>query len=438
MGYMRDSTGRRLDSIPIASATEVASQFTDQPVPVATRAAPPFQTGNGQSDGVLTGGTAILRHTAVRSCFGLRLAYSNHYPANSGGAVETDNPNAITVKASIEYPTGVLFPVTFNGQTSVTIQPGATVISDPIGIDIAKGTNFWTRTYVSVTSGQRFPRGGYATHASRAEGHNYSSGGGTDVTVSGAAPTTGTNEYVYGPSTVLGLPADGGKAVIAAIGDSIVAGTGDVDQTGWVSRLLGNNYSHQKVAYPSESMIQWVTNNKIYCHRRASLLARVGVTHVIAEHIVNDLGASSIGTLQNNAYGYWKFLSRIGKVYATTCTPITTSTDSWATVGNQTADTALKEPRRLAWNAWVRDGAPMNSSGAAQAVGATGGSVLRAGDTGHPLAGYIEVADAVESARDSGKWKASYTADGTHPNTTGATAIAASIDPAPLFGAASA
>lgn len=436
MGYMRDSTGRRLDSIPISSTTEAAAKFTAQPIPVATRAAPPFQTGNGLSDGVLTGGTGVIRHTAVRTCFGLRLAYSNHYPASSGGAVETPGPNPITVKASIDYPTGVLFPVTFNGQTTVTIQPGATVISDPVGIDLVKGTNFWTRTYVSVTSGQSFPRGAYATHSGNGEGHNYSSAGGADVTTSGAVPAGGFNEYVYSPAAILGLPIDGGKAVIAAVGDSIVAGTGD-DQTGWVTRLLGNNYSLQKVAYPSESMVQWVTNNKVNCYRRAGLLARVGITHVIAEHIVNDLGASGIATLQTNAYAYWKYLSRIGKVYATTCTPITTSTDAWATVANQTVDTALKEPRRLAFNAWLRDGAPMNSSGVAQAVGASGAGVIRAGQPGHPLAGYIEVADAVESARDSGKWKASYTTDGTHPNTTGATAIAAAIDPVPLFGAAS-
>lgn len=436
MGYMRDAKGRRLDSIEIPSAAEVSATYTDQPVPIATRTSPPFQTGNGISDGVLTGGTAVIRHTAVRTAFGLRLAYSNHYPASSGGAVETEGPNPITVKASIEYPTTVLFPVTFNGQTSVVIQPGATVISDPVGIDIAKGTNFWSRTYVTVTAGQKFPRGAYATRGSSGEGHNYSSAGGADVTASGVTPTT-LNEYVYSPAAILGVPIDGGKAVIGATGDSIVAGTGD-DQTGWVTRLLGNNYSHQKVAYPSESMTQWVTSNKLNCHRRASLLGRVGVTHVIAEHIVNDLGASGIVTLQNNAFAYWRYLSRIGKVYATTCTPVTTSTDAWATVANQTVDTALKEPRRLAYNAWLRDGAPMTAAGAAQAVGATGGTVLRAGQAGHPLAGYIEVADAVESARDSGKWKAALTADGTHPNPAGAAAIAASIDPVLLFGPVSA
>ena len=81
----------------------------------------------------------------------------------------------------------------------------------------------------------------------------------------------------------------------------------------------------------------------------------------------------------------------------------------------------------------------MTAAGAPQAVGAVGGTVLRAGAVGHPLAGYIEVADTVESARNSGLWKAGYSGDGTHPNTVGATAIAAALPSAVgYFGASSA
>jgi len=407
-------------------------------VPIANRTAPPFQTGNGLSDGVLTGGTAVIRHQATRTAYGIRLMFSNHYPESPGGAAETPGTNVITVKASVDFPSGTLFPVTFGGSDSVEIAPGANVLSDPIGIDIAKGTYFWTRTFVAVNSGEKFPRGAFATHSAFGEGHNYSSAGGADVTATGAVPSTGANEYVYSPAAILGLPVDPGKAVIAVVGDSIVAGTGD-DQTGWVSRLFGTNYSFQKVAYPSESMVKWGgPGNKAQTYRRVGLLSQVGVTHVLAEHIVNDLGASSVPTLQGYGFTYWTYLSRAGKVYATTCTPQSSSTDSWATTGNQAVlSPALNEPRRVQWNAWLRDGAPMTAAGAAQAVGATGGTVLRAGQAGHPLAGYIEVADLVEPSRDAGIWKAGYTSDGTHPNATGAAAIAAAINPATYFGPAS-
>jgi hypothetical protein len=52
--------------------------------------------------------------------------------------------------------------------------------------------------------------------------------------------------------------------------------------------------------------------------------------------------------------------------------------------------------------------------------------------TGHPLAGYFEVSDPVESARNSGKWIPGmvYLGDGVglHPGAAGHQAIASNID----------
>lgn len=75
-------------------------------------------------------------------------------------------------------------------------------------------------------------------------------------------------------------------------------------------------------------------------------------------------------------------------------------------------------------NDWIREGAPVDSNLAAVAVGTTAAGTLRAGDAGHPLVGYFETADAVETARNSGKWKVDgtankYTSDGVHPNALG-------------------
>ncbi len=98
-------------------------------------------------------------------------------------------------------------------------------------------------------------------------------------------------------------------------------------------------------------------------------------------------------------------------------TPYTNGTDAWATVANQTPNGSA-ETNRLDYNVWIRDGAPIDSTTKAPvAIGAAG---LRAGQAGHPLAGYIDAADLGESARNSGKWKAGYTSDGLHPNAVGA------------------
>jgi lysophospholipase L1-like esterase len=168
-------------------------------------------------------------------------------------------------------------------------------------------------------------------------------------------------------------------------------------------------------------------------------MERVGPTHILCELGVNGLSAGfatwSSHLLGTGTKGAWGSLAAFGvPIYQTTITPQTTSSDAWATVNNQTVASAGNETARLAANAWLRDGAPISASPAAggtvAAVGASG--VLRAGQTGHPLAGIIEVADLAESARDSGKWKAGYTGDGTHPNATGAAALAAALVPATL------
>lgn len=69
-------------------------------------------------------------------------------------------------------------------------------------------------------------------------------------------------------------------------------------------------------------------------------------------------------------------------------------------------------------NDWLRDGSPL-VDGAPAAIGTVG--ALRMGQAGHPLYGLFEVADVVETARNSGRWKTDgtiqkYTKDGIHPN----------------------
>jgi lysophospholipase L1-like esterase len=426
---MKDSTGRRLDSFEVASLEAVSPAVQNAYVPVATDACPPFDSSVGLSDGVVMGGTAKLAHLATRTFYGVRLAYSNWYAG--AGNTEQDSPNAITVRAAVEPLGNVIMPVTFNGARSVVIQPGATVLSDPLGVDITKATTFYTRTYVSVASGERFPRGGYIT-ASSGEGNNYADPAGADLTAIGSASLTGvgTNVRVFGPSMILGRVKDPGKAVIPIVGDSIAQGSQDNDR-GYIQRGLGDNYSFQKLAFPGESLDGWTGNNGLTRMRRASLMAQVAPTHVICEYGRNNMSSA---TIQADTLAAWTSLRRMNvSVYQTTITPQTTSSDSWVTVANQTVANATYEGRRVAFNDWLRDGAPI-SAGAPVAVGTV--SAIRAGESGHPLSGWFEIADLSESARNSGKWKASYTTDGTHPNATAAAALAAGIDPT-VFGEAS-
>jgi hypothetical protein len=230
-------------TLGMANADAAKRMFTldrDRLVPVATRAAPPFDSSTGLSAADVKG-TAKTQHKMVRTAHGFRLAFTG-WAATS--TTEGDVPNSITVRAALEYPALQLFPVTFGGSRSVVIEPGATVLSDVLGVVLPKGATFWTRTFVQPAAGGKFPRAGYVT-TSPGEGHNYD-GAQTDLTAPGSASLTGLggSQRVYGPAAILGQVTDPGKAVVGVIGDSIANGLGDND-IGYVQRAFADNYSFQ-------------------------------------------------------------------------------------------------------------------------------------------------------------------------------------------------
>lgn len=125
----------------------------------------------------------------------------------------------------------------------------------------------------------------------------------------------------------------------------------------------------------------------------------------------NDVtGGQTLAQVQATLLSLWSGAAARGcKVFQTTITPRTTTTDNFLTLANQTADAT--DPVRVALNTWIRAGSPIDPGTlAAVAVGTSG--ALLAGATNHPLyantaapLGYVEVADTVESARNSGLWK---------------------------------
>lgn len=417
-----------------ASVGDLSSTKRRLPVPVAIKANPPADASNNKSNGSHTGGTAKYNHLFTRSAYGIQLVFSNWVAGTSN--TEMDAWNDIVVGAAVEL-NGTVMPVTFGGKRRTTISPGGTVVSDPIGIDVPKGATMSTRTFVEVGAGQFFPLGNIPQQSS-GEGNNYATPTGADLTSTGSASLTGVatgGPYAFGPSAILAQVIDPDKPVVGIVGDSIANGTGEVSaaQGGFIQRSLGNNYSFQKVAYPGEALLSgWAAPNGLNRRRRVALMALCGVTHIITDYTVNSLGTT---TLQVDAAAVWVSLARVATqgVYATTLTPQTTSSNGWTTAAGQAVADATKEGRRLAFNAWLRDGAPLSAAFAPVAPGTITAGTRRAGEPGHPLAGYFDAADLAETARDSGIWKPNYTADGTHPNATGHAALALAIDPL-LFG----
>jgi hypothetical protein len=113
--------------------------------------------------------------------------------------------------------------------------------------------------------------------------------------------------------------------------------------------------------------------------------------------MIYQMGVNSQNSnLKSYAAALWqRWASRGILTWATTLTPQASSTDSWATVGNQTVMDTTKESFRTAYNDWLRSGAPLDAVTKAPVAIGTSGALL-AGTNGHPLKGYFEVADLAE------------------------------------------
>lgn len=378
-------------------------------------------------------GTVRSRHDVQVDCSDLRLVYTNFAtlnPAVSG--VDTDGTVSLPIKASIES-SGVIYRVTFDGATGITIDPGGTVISDPVGLEFAAGTQVFVRTYVNAT--------GYV-----ANGVVFGGAGGrtatTDLTAPGSAAIADSTTFVYQPSAVLATP-KARSVSIAVFGDSIGCGSHDAGDGstgdhagyafaagtglggGYISRgLFATRMAYMNSCHPSEQGATFILQANHF--RRLALFNVIGATHAIDQMGINDITNSlTLAQMQALKLSEWSLMTRRSmKVIQTTITPTTTSTDSWATTANQSIASPAKELVRTGLNDWIRAGAPI-TNGVAVAIGTSG--ALLAGSSGHPLTGYLEIADLAETSRNSGIWRAGYTDDGLHPINTGAAFLAAGV-----------
>ncbi len=357
-----------------------------------------------------TAGTSRFAYKVQQSADNVRLVYMNWYNSSYKATqycTDYTNTATITVQALV-FPPGssVGIPVTVGGSTSWTITGGNWVQTDPINIAVTAGQTFDVQTYVSGT--QWYPTlisGGGFTAGNQATG--------------GSAKLGSSAGALYTPAIVTGKRA--GPAVVV-MGDSIAYNSAQGVSLGYLEKGLDGHYGLINTSSPGDRLYWYLAGRRSY-----SQFADNAATTAIVEYCRNDLGdGRTLAQMQANLITLWTTRSNGGqRVIQTTITPHTTSTDSWTTTGNQTVANASVETNRVNLNNWIRGGAPM-ISGSAVAVG-TGGALL-AGQAGHPLYGYWEITDNVETARNSGIWKASYTTDGLHPSTTGITAAATGVN----------
>lgn len=350
-----------------------------------------------------------------------------------GGTVDAATTSPVTYSCGFEITNGATrVPFMFDGEVSKLCAPNSLIISDPIRAPMSALQQFWLVPHAEGPN--IFYHGLNKTQTAWGEGCDAAFN--TAVSDKSVAGTVGVNSASHvSPICVIGDTGDGLPCVLH-FGDSIAAGLGDTSITdygaGFLRRAMTNTIPYISVAVSGD----------LYANNHAFRIQMAQVcTDVIDEMGINDIkGGATLAAIQANAIGYWNAFAAYGcRVWKTTITPYTTSTDSWATGGNQTP--SAYEAVRIAFNAWIRAGAPI-LAGTAVAIGTTG--ALLAGQAGHPLSGYFETANTVECnsagvlTQDGGRWLPGsvYLTDtlGLHPSSAGAAAMALAINTSKFVG----
>lgn len=319
------------------------------------------------------------------------LVFVNYYLTASG---ITNNPNANRIVSRICYPTltDVVGIVTFDGTNDFTMAPGLRIKRADkcrLSVTIPRGALFYVESYQQGTS---FLTGsGYRAFGVLGEGFMTTNGTGFDETVLGTGWTPGYVGGGFGPTLIL---SETSIQSVMTLGDSIGIGANATNDSlpfvGVIDPFVPPDVGNCNMSAGGLRLMHWATG------AMDDVLTNLSpyFSAAVSQCAVNDLTEGA--TLANLRTWEAALAAKLpGKRrFRTTVTPISTSTDSFVTTVNQTPHSSNSV--RSSFNALARAGL----------FGTT-----------------LEIADAWEFGRDSGKWRApsdglpaAITADGKHPN----------------------
>lgn len=298
--------------------------------------------GYAGSDGVDTDSNSRLSfYNQTGTAVTRAVFYFANWMANATNEQAGFNP--ITVTAAVEYPAGTFQPVTFAGAGFAALAVDALRASDEMtfATPIPAGAQYWVRTYVSVSAGQKWPQG-YFINTARGEAADFATG--ADKTLSGTiSNATGSpTRRGFGP---IGIKATGFagtpvRRAFASVGDSILMASSDgnfdgIGSTGWNGRALSGIFPHVNFAIAGTTAAGNVPAN---FSRRLSALQAIGVTDVLVNYANNDLASTrTYAQVTADITAIVANLTGAGlRVHYCTPLPYTTSTDGWKTAANQT------------------------------------------------------------------------------------------------------
>jgi hypothetical protein len=335
----------------------------------------------------------------------IQLVFGNFTPQK--GAYEAPGPNPLNLKVELEYPEGKSMPLRFGGRGYVKLAGGALVTTDPLDVALPKGARYIVSTTVTVDEPPfKWPQN-LLTSIPTGDVNVV----GTDVATMSADITRpelrNQHRFGYGPYNIIGRP-DRPSVSVIVLGDSVVAGQGAEDDYGdraFVERALNVQVAWCNLAVPGASMNSFLGQSGL-----EQSMINHRFTHAISCLGWGDVRGGNVPRIQGHFLELWTMLSKMGcKVFQTTITPFTKSTDKWTTTEGQTpADpNFLPGSTYQHVNAWLRT-------------------------VPAPLTGVFDPAALLETSIDSGIWIAPdhqpVTVDGPHLDKLGAEIATRSID----------
>ena len=369
----------------LGSATAMAASWVHLPQPSAQARVATIVATRTKIPTIFRPGRRSMSRTYhyARATVGdLQVVFANWY--GSPGKEKGSGAKA-RIKAAIEYPEGVFTPLGFSGGPVGTIADGAMLTSDSARVAIPKDAKFFVRTLFDHPDTIL-----YAGRQDKANGDAWSSGDSNlpDATMGGVISGNDPHAAFFPAAIIANTAARSvfilGDSRAREEGDRVDDGAGD---QGNIARSIGPALGYTCAALPGETFKSFLAANK---QRR--LLAGYA-THVVSDLGINDLtGGATLSKMKSSMSDIVTLFP--GKpVFWTTAEPVTKSNDRWATVAGQTPHASNSQ--RIAWNNYLRS-------------------------KPRELAGVFDLADAAESARDSGRFKALdqgypvMTEDGTH------------------------
>lgn len=282
--------------------------------------------------GATTWGMARTLHFAREDMHGVTLVEGNYYIDTTTNNEVNNGP--ATFKASIEYPPGNI-PVQCQEGT-ITVAGGANGILTCPNIFIPAGAAFYRRCLVTNAGGVPYRSGILSNYCGPTDGYVKGTGTPNDLTGGGVVTSIGAFNHaraIY-PVAICSITR---RPSIGIIGDSRDYGTGDFASdascdVGESARIYGPQFAYTNLGIPSVTLAGFLSQTHT---------ARLQVCNTYCSHVSSGLGVNDILSLSQTAAqvaanrtvfaALFPGKTIIGK----SMSPLTNSTDSWATLANQ-------------------------------------------------------------------------------------------------------